>query len=226
MDPMLGMIYLVPYNWAPRDYLICQGQKVNVNQYQALFSLISNLYGGDAVLNFGLPNLQGRAPIGFGTASSGTNYLLGSVTGTEKNTLSTANLPAHNHGATFEAKTGQQSVTIPAVTGNLQVGVTVNATTAVATSGSPTASANMLSSGGVTKIYGQTQTSNLVALSGTSATVTGNPSIPANTVTINTVTGGAVTVSPTGNGAPVSNMQPSLALNFIIAVNGIYPDRP
>ena len=33
MDPMLGMIYLVPFNWAPNGYLICQGQTVAVTQY-------------------------------------------------------------------------------------------------------------------------------------------------------------------------------------------------
>jgi microcystin-dependent protein len=48
--------------------------------------------------------------------------------------------------------------------------------------------------------------------------------------------GGTVAVSNTGNGQPlpiqvtvpvtVSTMQPALTMNYIIAINGIYPSRP
>ena len=31
--------------------------------------------------------------------------------------------------------------------------------------------------------------------------------------------------SPTGNGYPVNNMQPSLSITYIICVNGMYPSR-
>lgn len=34
------------------------------------------------------------------------------------------------------------------------------------------------------------------------------------------------TVTPAGGSQPVNNMQPSLALNYIIAAEGIYPSRP
>ena len=37
--------------------------------------------------------------------------------------------------------------------------------------------------------------------------------------------GVTVTVGNTGNGLPVNNMQPWLALNYIICINGIYPTR-
>ena len=36
---------------------------------------------------------------------------------------------------------------------------------------------------------------------------------------------GDVTISPNGGGQPVNNMQPYLALNFIIALQGMYPSR-
>jgi microcystin-dependent protein len=34
------------------------------------------------------------------------------------------------------------------------------------------------------------------------------------------------TVSATGNNVPHDNMQPFLAMNYIIALEGIYPSRP
>lgn len=227
MDPMLGMIYIVPFNWAPSGYLICQGQVIGLSQYQALFSLIGTTYGGNGVSTFGLPNLQGRVPLGYGAAQGGTNYPLGTTVGTETTTLTTINMPTHTHAANFTATTGTQSVTIPATTGNLQVGVTVNATSTAAASGAPSSASNMLATAsGTNKIYGATTTSNLVPLGGTSAAVTGNPDIPASTVNIQTVTGGTVTVGTAGNSQPFNTLQPSLALNFIIAMNGIYPSRP
>ncbi|WP_306351127.1 phage tail protein [Flavobacterium sp. '19STA2R22 D10 B1'] len=37
---------------------------------------------------------------------------------------------------------------------------------------------------------------------------------------------GSVTTGISGSGIPVNNIQPSLGLNYIICVNGIYPPRP
>ena len=227
MDPMLGMIYLVPFNWAPSGYLMCQGQSLSISQYQALFTLLGTTYGGNGSQTFGLPNLQGRVPLGFGTSASGTSYPLGQAVGTEKATLSVANLPTHAPSATFTPTTGSQSVTIPATTGNLTVGVTVNATGNLAANAVPSSTNAMLSAAsGSTKLYGPTATSNLVPLAGTSASVTGTASTAASSVNVTTVTGGSVTIAPVGGNQPVSTLPPVLALNFIIAMQGIYPSRP
>ncbi|WP_407530927.1 phage tail protein [Methylobacterium oryzisoli] len=228
MEPMLGMIYLIPFNFAPRDYLLCQGQVVSKDQYSGLFSLFGTTYGGDGQETFALPNLQGRVPLGSGTLAGGATYALGAPVGTEAVTLDQATLPAHTHAAAFAPTTGTQAVTIPATTGDLQVGVTVNATSTDATSRAPTSETNMLSATltGTQKVYGPTTTSNLVPLGGTSASVTGTASTAANTLEIEVVTGGSVTVGETGGSRPLGLLQPSLALNFIIAVNGVYPYRP
>ena len=227
MDPMLGMIYLVPFNWAPSGYLICQGQIIGLAQYQALFSLIGTTYGGNGSQTFGLPNLQGRVPLGYGTSTSGTNFPIGAALGTERTTLTVANLPPVAPTATFAPTTGSQPVTIPAVTGNLQVGVTVNATSNAGASPGPSSAANMLAAiSGGQRLYAPTATTNLVPLGGTSATVTGTASTAAATVNVTTVTGGTVTINPIGGGQPVPTLAPVLALNFIIAMQGIYPSRP
>lgn len=55
--------------------------------------------------------------------------------------------------------------------------------------------------------------------------VSGNASTPAQTVSITTVNGGAVTVNSYGVDASYLNLQPYLAINFIVCVQGIYPPR-
>lgn len=51
-----------------RDTLPADGRKLSVQQYQALYSLFSNHYGGDGKREFALPDLNGH---GAKTAQSG-----------------------------------------------------------------------------------------------------------------------------------------------------------
>ena len=62
MEPLLGQIVLLPYNFVPTQWMACSGQLMPINQNQALFSLLGTTYGGDGSTTFGLPNLQGKAP--------------------------------------------------------------------------------------------------------------------------------------------------------------------
>ncbi|MCE1190396.1 MAG: tail fiber protein [Ignavibacteria bacterium] len=94
-EPLIGSIDMWPVTWAPELYALCNGQLLPVNSYQALYSLIGNLYGGDAV-NFALPNLKGRFPVGMGIAF-GKTYNLGSVGGNSAVTLTSSNIPIPNH---------------------------------------------------------------------------------------------------------------------------------
>jgi microcystin-dependent protein len=59
MEPYIGQLSLVPYNFAPQGWALCQGQLLPIVQNTALFSLIGNTYGGDGVTTFALPNLTG-----------------------------------------------------------------------------------------------------------------------------------------------------------------------
>ena len=63
MDPFMGEISWVAFNFAPRGWAFCNGQLLPINQNQALFSLMGTTYGGNGVTNFALPDLRGRAPI-------------------------------------------------------------------------------------------------------------------------------------------------------------------
>src|ERR1700738_1866192 len=93
----IGQLMLVPYNFAPRGWAFCQGQLMAISQNTALFALLGTTYGGDGQNTFALPDLRGRVPIGTGTDSFGNTYAIGQTGGLEQVTLSTNQIPAHNH---------------------------------------------------------------------------------------------------------------------------------
>ncbi len=63
METFLGSLLLVPYNFAPQGWALCNGQLLPISQNTALFSLLGTTYGGDGVSTFALPDLRGRVPI-------------------------------------------------------------------------------------------------------------------------------------------------------------------
>jgi len=96
-QPFLGEIILVGFNFAPQGFAFCNGQVMAIAQNDALFALIGTTYGGDGITTFNLPDLQGRVPIGMGTGPGLTPYVIGQVGGVETLTLTTNQLPQHNH---------------------------------------------------------------------------------------------------------------------------------
>jgi microcystin-dependent protein len=96
-EPFLGQIILVPYNFAPRGWAFCNGQVLPIAQNTALFSLLGTTYGGNGQTTFALPDLRGRVPNGSGQGPGLSNYDLGQVGGTETDTLTVNQMPAHNH---------------------------------------------------------------------------------------------------------------------------------
>lgn len=97
MTPYIGEIRMFAGNFAPRDWLLCDGSLLSVGTYNPLFALLGTTYGGDGVNTFALPDLRGRIPVGFGQGAGLSNYNLGQRSGTETVTLTTPNLPAHTH---------------------------------------------------------------------------------------------------------------------------------
>jgi len=96
-SPFVGQLMTVPYNFAPRDWATCQGQLIAISQNSTLFALLGTTYGGNGQTTFALPNLSGRAAMGWGTGPGLTNRVIGEVGGTENTTLNTTNLPGHVH---------------------------------------------------------------------------------------------------------------------------------
>lgn len=101
MQPYLAMIILFGGNFAIRGWALCWGQLMSIAQNSALFSLLGTVYGGDGVSTFGLPDLRGRAPIGWGQGPGLSSYEIGQASGSENTTILLPNMPAHNHTATF-----------------------------------------------------------------------------------------------------------------------------
>jgi microcystin-dependent protein len=111
MQAFLSTILVWPPNFAPNGWALCAGQLMSISQNTALFSLLGTTYGGDGITTFGLPNLQGRVPVGAGQGSGLSLYNLGDNGGVESVTLGINTMPQHSHSATQNL-----SVSLPAVT--------------------------------------------------------------------------------------------------------------
>ena len=98
-DPFIGEIRMLPYTYAPVDWLACDGQLMDVSQNPALFSIIGATYGGNGSTTMGLPNLQGRAPLGMGQGPGLSGYVLGKMAGNETVALHEEEIPSHTHQA-------------------------------------------------------------------------------------------------------------------------------
>jgi microcystin-dependent protein len=97
-----------------------------VSQYQPLFHLISNSYGGDGVSSFAVPNMAGRTVycIDFYNDPNATGQLLGS----ETVTLDPGAMPAHSHSVVVPANETPKASASPgssaaASAGNSTLGV-------------------------------------------------------------------------------------------------------
>lgn len=112
-EPFLSEIRIMSFGFPPRGWALCNGQLLPINQNQALFSLLGTTYGGDGRQTFGLPNLQGRAPI-----HMGGGHTLGERGGEQAHTLSISEVPTHVHTANGSSLDGDQ----PAPAGNLLAG--------------------------------------------------------------------------------------------------------
>jgi microcystin-dependent protein len=180
MEPYIGEIRAVGFNFAPVGWLSCNGQTVSIADYEILYSLIGTTYGGDGVQNFNLPNFQSRLGVGSQQGAAGpglTSYPLGVWEGQENVTLNTNQLAAHQHPFTTQ------------LTGN--------------TGGSPGTNPN-------SNYPGSSQT-NPYAGSSTGQTLQAGAAV--------------FNMAPAGGTQPHTNIQPALALNYIISTEGIYPPR-
>jgi microcystin-dependent protein len=163
-EPFIAEIRIVAFDFAPRGWALCNGQMLPINQNQALFSLLGTTYGGDGMTTFALPDLRGRSP-----AHPGTQITLGERGGEENHTLTSSEMPTHNHPAKGD--------------------------TASASASSPTG--------------------NVWAASADNPFSSSAPNTALN----------AASVGAAGGSQPHPNLQPYLAVNFVIALQGIYPSR-
>lgn len=104
-QPFLGEIKIISWNYPAKGWAFCNGQLLPISQNQPLFSLLGTTYGGDGRVNFGLPNLQGRAP-----NHVGAGLVLGELGGETNHTLSISEVPTHTHSAVASTVTGDDPI--------------------------------------------------------------------------------------------------------------------
>jgi len=168
-EPFIGEIRIFAGNFAPRNWAFCDGDLLPISQNTALYAILGTKFGGDGRTSFRLPDLKGRAPMHFGTGPGLTPRAIGQFSGSETQTLSFSQMPAHNHSL---------------------VGTTEEAT--------ETTPSNTLLPGADFVVYGGN--SNLVNMDSRALGVM-------------------------GGGQAHNNVQPVLAMNFIIAKIGLFPSR-
>lgn len=205
MDSFLGLIYLSALSFAPRQFAFCSGQIIPVTSNSALFALLGTNFGGNGRTTFGIPDFRGRVPVGSNNMGVGPGlsvWPLGELFGFERVTLSVSEIPAHNHGAIFSGTGGSGADAVSLST--------AAAVREVPQNGDVPAVANFGSGLGVT---------NVKSFGPDSSTVNGQ------VISTGGTPAGSVTVDMTGGSESHYNIQPSQAINYIIAVEGIFPSR-
>ncbi len=96
-EPFIAEVRIFAGNFAPRGWAFCNGQLLQIAQNTALFSLLGTTYGGDGRTTFGLPNLEGKAPMHPGNGPGMTPRSLGQSAGEATHTLSATEIPSHTH---------------------------------------------------------------------------------------------------------------------------------
>ncbi len=227
MDPILATIILWPGSWIPQGWLACNGQLLSIAQYTALYSLLGTTYGGNGISNFALPNLCGRVPVGVGQlANTQSNYTLAQTGGSENITLTTPQIPQHTHTAVATLG-GTIIVTLPAITatGNMAVSAAAGNTNTPSATNVPSLVPNIVNAAPVinkpVNAYGP-------ADAVTKWPVNINVSYTGGTKLNIPMTGSTanVTIGNAGGGLAHENRMPFMALNYIIAVQGLYPTMP
>lgn len=95
--PYYGEIRMFAGNYAPDGWLLCNGQMLNISDYDTLFQLIGTTFGGDGQVTFAVPDMRGRIPIHVGANLSGIPHDFAESGGTEQEFLTVNQLPAHAH---------------------------------------------------------------------------------------------------------------------------------
>jgi len=109
VQSFVGEIRMFGGGFNPAGWQLCNGQLVNISDYEALFTLIGTTYGGNGTTNFALPDLRGRIPIGQGNGSGLTPRVIGQNGGQETVTLTSQQMPSHGHA--FYASPAKASLT-------------------------------------------------------------------------------------------------------------------
>lgn len=121
-DAFVGEIRIIPWNWAPEGWFLCNGQSLPANQFPALFSILGNRFGGTLNVNFNLPDLQGRAVACYGQGIELSNLEFGHTYGSESVRLNFNTIPPHDHNLFGGASSAGPSAYVSTPANNNYIG--------------------------------------------------------------------------------------------------------
>ena len=198
IDAYIGQILPVGFYFNPVKWANCDGTLIAVNQNQALFALLGDMYGGDGRTNFAVPDLRGRVAKGSGTGPGLNPYKEGWRGGTEIVQLDHTQMPLHNH------KIAVSGGTVSNLDLKLNIGVGGSSTGRV--------NAECLLRKETPDAFTKDETSKIEldgAITATGAKISGVSAI----------------ASDAGGTNPVGILNPYTAINYIIALEGTFPPR-
>jgi len=224
-EAYIGEIRAVAFNYAPRDWAMCDGQVLEISQNHILYALLGNTYGGDGRTTFKLPDLRGRTIIHAGRGQGLMPIELGESGGHENITISESQMPLHNHDATFKG-TGKIQPQTPQI--DVTADVTVHAYEGKGNQDDAKGNYWATGEAGTGKnklniVDGYSSTSN-VQMALDAVTVKLNSTLVAGT-TGGGITDGEVTVKNRGGSQPLDIRTPYLTLHYIICISGLFPPR-
>ncbi|WP_158548586.1 tandem-95 repeat protein [Parvularcula marina] len=242
---ILGLAHLFTYafNFTPTGTVNTNGNLLSISQNTALFSLIGTIYGGNGVTTFGVPNLDSRLSTG-----DDPNTLLGLQYGTDDITLTSANLPASLGGEDQPFSNEQDSLVVkyminvdgffPSESGASldSIGMIHRFAGNFEPNGMLECDGRLLSIAQYSALFavigttyggdGQT-TFALPDLRGRTIVGAGNGLNPGDVIGEDdtTLTEDNLPLSVGGNNDPFTNQGPALALNMLVALQGLFPSQ-
>lgn len=181
---------------APSGWRLCDGSLYNAadSTYARLWAAIGTTYGGSGINSFGVPDLRGRVPVGYGSGTGLTARSLNDKAGAETHVLALGEMAQHRHQMNHDHA--------PAATGGESVGHTHD----VLLSSTP--------SGGLTNVAPSAGTGIIAQDNNTSATATSGISV-GHTHTLDMPPYYGDTEF-SGSNTAHNNMQPFIVVSYII----------
>jgi microcystin-dependent protein len=246
----LGSIRTFAGNFAFGGSFTAEGQVLAISQNTAVFSLLSTTYGGNGTTTYALPDLDGRTMIGVGQGLALDPVQLGVPVGSSQLTLATEQLPINVGGSSQPFDNYQDSLPIHYLIRTGGVFPTEGGGTGGHDfMGEIVPFAGTFVPGGFLEAAGQTlqiaDYENLFQLIGTIYGGDGDTTFQLPDLRGRTIVGASsqsqlgafegqelsflsnanLPVSAGGGGQPIDNHEPSLALNYLISIAGIFPSR-
>jgi microcystin-dependent protein len=242
-------IFTFAFNFAPGGTFAANGQVLSITDYADVYSVIGTTYGGNGTTTFALPNLGGITMIGTGQGPGLGAEQLGVLDGVSSVTLTRPQLPSHLGGTSQSFSNYQPSLPVtymicvsgiyPSRDGSGAAHDILGEVMPFAGNFVPR---DYLPADG--RLLSISQNTALFSLIGTYYGGDGQTTFALPDLRGRTIIGasaldplGELVGSPTvslsnpqvPNGftgvQPFANREPSLALNYVIALNGIFPSR-